>query len=90
VPKPKTNAQSGAVVVDAALYARVFETHHEGALILEDLIRRFVRPPVSQGGIDAVLQTYDRAGQRRVPDYIVAMINRAHGVEDTNEEEVPE
>ena len=52
--------------------------------ILEDLVRRFSRPTVTKGGIDAVLETYHRAGQRSVVDWIVAQINRAHGVDDVD------
>ena len=39
--------------VDAATYARVFEGHHEGALILEDLTRRFGGSLWVKGGIEA-------------------------------------
>lgn len=67
-------------------YKALFEDDRRGAAILEDLILRFIRPPVTEGGIDAVLKTFDRAGQRRPLDFITAMINRANGV-DVNEEE---
>lgn len=63
-------------------YADLFEVDKRGQRILEDLIRRFVRPSVSTGGIDAVLQTFERAGQRKPLDYITTMINRANGVRD--------
>ena len=63
-------------------YADIFEDDTRGAAILEDLIARFSRPTVTKGGIDAVLETYHRAGQRSVVDWIVAQINRAHGVND--------
>jgi len=62
------------------VYARVFENHAEGAQILEDLIRRFHRPAVTAGGIDAILATYHREGARAVVDFIVNRINQAHGV----------
>lgn len=62
-------------------YADLFETDRRGARILEDLIQRFVRPPVTDGGIDAVLKTYERLGQRRPLDFIASMINRANGVQ---------
>lgn len=67
-----------------SLYAEVFEDDTRGAAILEDLIARFSRPTVTKGGIDAVLETYHRAGQRSVVDWIVAQINRAHGVDDVD------
>jgi len=71
--------------VDAAMYARVFESHAEGALILEDLVKRFHRPAVLEGE-NAVLKTYHREGARSVVDHIVTQCNRANGV-DPNEHE---
>lgn len=69
-------------------YADLFEVDKRGQRILDDLIRRFIRPPVSVGGIDAVLQTYDRAGQRKPLDFIMQQINRANGAPDDNQEEI--
>lgn len=68
--------------VTPEMYARVFENHAEGVLILEDLVKRFHRPAKLEGGIDAVLTTYHREGARSVVDFIVAQINRANGVPD--------
>lgn len=70
--------------VTPEMYARVFENHAEGALILEDLVRIFHRPAKLTGGIDAILNTYHREGSRAVVDYIVTQCNRANGV-DTDE-----
>jgi hypothetical protein len=70
----------------AKLYKELFEDDRRGAAILEDLTRRFARPAVTTGGIDAVLQTYHRDGMRRVVEFIVTQINRANGV-DTSEQE---
>lgn len=67
------------------LYRDVFETDKRGAAILEHLTQAFARPAVVKGGIDAVLETYQRAGQRLVLDFIVTQINRANGV-DTQED----
>lgn len=66
--------------VTPEMYARVFEGHAEGVLLLEDLVRRFHRPAVLQGGIDAVLSTYHREGARSVVDFIVNQCNKANGV----------
>ena len=63
-------------------YADLFEIDKRGQRILEDLIARFIRPAVSTGGIDAVLQTYERMGQRKPLDFIMAQINRANGATD--------
>lgn len=62
-------------------YARVFENHAEGRLILEELTARFARPAVTSGGIDAILQTYQRDGARRVIEFIVGRINQAAGLD---------
>lgn len=63
-------------------YADLFEVDKRGQRILEDLIARYVRPPVTDGGIDAVLKTYERMGQRKPIDFIAAQINRSAGVAD--------
>ncbi|KXJ63015.1 hypothetical protein AXY46_03075 [Achromobacter xylosoxidans] len=72
--------------VEPSVYKEIFEDDRRGAAVLEDLIQRFARPPVQTGGIDAVLQTYHRLGERRVMDFIAAQINRANGVPDPNAE----
>lgn len=71
----------------AVVYASVFEGNPQGAQILEELTRRFCRPAVRTGGIDAVLQTYHRDGARSVVEFIVARINQAHDV-PINEEDI--
>jgi hypothetical protein len=72
--------------VNSKLYKELFEDDRRGAAILEDLTRRFARPAVTTGGIDAVLQTYHRDGMRRVVEFIVTQINRANGVETPEQE----
>ena len=67
-------------------YLDVFERHPAGAAVLEDMIKRFTQPAVTDGGIDAVLKTYQRMGQRRVLDHIINQINRANNVPDTQGE----
>ena len=64
-------------------YLDVFERHPAGAAVLENLIAIFTQPAVTDGGIDAVLKTYQRMGQRRVLDHIINQINRANNVPDT-------
>lgn len=66
-------------------YADLFETDRRGARILEDLILRFTRPAVTEGGIDAVLKTYERLGKRSVVDFIVGQINQANGLPENTE-----
>lgn len=69
------------------MYKAVFEDDKRGAAILEHLLLRFARPAVVKGGIDAVLETYQRDGQRRVLEFIATQINRADGVQVNQEEE---
>ncbi|HEY0878986.1 MAG TPA: hypothetical protein VGE10_11105 [Zeimonas sp.] len=76
--------------VTPQLFADIFEHDRRGAAILEHLIRRFVRPAETRGGIDAVLTTYKRLGNREPLDYIVSMINRAAGVVDEPPAELAE
>lgn len=64
------------------MYREVFESSKAGQAVLEDLVAKFSKPAVTDGGIDAVLKTYMRVGERRPIDFIVTQINRAHGVPD--------
>ncbi len=66
----------------AALYRDIFEADRRGAAILEDLVRRFARPPPRSFDQAAVNETFARAHQRAVLDYIVLQINLANGVND--------
>jgi len=77
-------APSVRQVVEPHSYARLFEGHQDGPLVLDDLINRFARPAKLEGGIDAITVTYYRAGQRAVLDFVISMINRAHGVNDVH------
>lgn len=71
--------------LEPAAYARLFEANREGAQVLEELTRRFARPAKLEGGIDAVLTTYHRDGQRSVLEFIVNRINAANGVPDNDD-----
>lgn len=77
-------------MIDPQTYKRLFEDNADGVAVLEDLIARFTKAQVSEGGIDAVLKTYERGGMRRVLDHILGQINRAHGVaeDDAIQDEV--
>lgn len=66
-------------------YARVFENHAEGRVILEDLTARFGGGIYVKGGIEGDRQTCFNAGRRSVLDFILGRINQANGVE-TDEE----
>lgn len=66
-------------------YRDLFEVDRRGQRILDDLIARFVRPAVTDGGIDAVLKTFERQGQRKPLDFIMQQINRANGAPDDNQ-----
>jgi hypothetical protein len=69
------------------MYLELFEQHPTGRLVLENLIQAFTQPAVTDGGIDAVLKTYQRMGQRRVLDHIINQINRAQGVPEPQGED---
>lgn len=70
------------------VYARVFEGHHEGVQILEDLVRRFYDVPVYvPGGIEAERETLRRAARREVIHFVLQRIGQV-GL-DPNEEEPP-
>jgi hypothetical protein len=65
---------------DAAMYARVFEgVHAEGALVLEDLTRRFGGALFVKGGEEGRRETDYRLGRRAVLDFILGQINQANG-----------
>lgn len=68
------------------MYARVFEGHHEGALILEDLTARFGGALFVKGGEEGRRETDYRLGKRAVLDFIIGMVNQAAGVQLDNEE----
>lgn len=72
--------------VTPAMYKELFEDNRTGELVLEHLVSMFSKSAVTDGGIDAVLKTYMRVGERRVLDHILRQINRAHGVPDTEGE----
>lgn len=69
--------------VTAEDYRTLFEHSNLGQRILDDLYRRFSQPPVTDGGIDAVLKTYTRAGERNVVEFIIKRINRANQVPES-------
>ena len=70
-----------------ALYREIFETDRRGAALFDDLCRHFAKGPARGFDASAVNETFARAHQRAVVDYILARINRANGVgsaEDTS------
>lgn len=73
--------------VTPAMFKELFEDNRTGQLVLEHLVSRFSKNAVTDGGIDAVLKTYLRVGERRPIDYILTQINRANGVPDPQGED---
>lgn len=65
---------------DAAMYARVFEQHAEGALVLEDLVQRFGGRLFVEGGEDGRRKTDFNLGKRALLDFILGQVNKAHDV----------
>lgn len=68
------------------MYSRVFEGHHEGVLILDDLTRRFGGALFVKGGEEGRRETDYRLGRRAVLDHIVGQINQAHAVPPTDDD----
>jgi len=69
------------------MYARVFEGHHEGAQVLEDLTRRFGGRLFVKGGEEGRRQTDYNLGRREVLDFIISMVNQANGIEQSEDNE---
>jgi hypothetical protein len=67
----------------------VFEGHHEGVLILEDLTRRFGGALFVKGGEEGRRETDYRLGRRSVLDFILGQINQAQGIEPDPDEVQP-
>lgn len=72
---------------DADTYARVFEGHHEGALILDDLTRRFGGALFIKGGEEGRRQTDFNLGRRAVLDFIIGQVNQSNGVTPPDEDD---
>lgn len=69
-----------------AEFKAIFEDDLRGAAILDHLVARFGRQVYVKGGHEADRETCYRAGQRDAIEFIVNQINRAHGVDDNEEE----
>lgn len=74
-------AEQERQTVTAVMYHRLFEGDPVGRAILEDLTRRYAKPPVYEGGIDGIRKSDYRAGARAVIEFIVRRINQAIGAE---------
>lgn len=71
-------------LVDPAMYARVFEGHAEGRMILEDLVRRFYDVQVFvPGDLRGQRETERRAARREPIHFILAQMGQVQG-EDHN------
>lgn len=68
--------------LDPAMYSRVFEGHHEGKQVLDELVSVFGGKLFVRGGEDGRRQTDYNLGARSVLDFICNKINQANGVED--------
>ena len=75
----------GHDLTDPKNYAAIFEDDARGAAILQDLVERFSKPAVTRGGIDAVLATYHRMGEKAVVNFIVDRCNETRGVKSASD-----
>lgn len=73
--------------VTAEMYARVFENHAEGKMIIEDLVRRFCVAGYVPGGREADREQCYRAGRTAVVQHILNQINIAAGADSYVEDE---
>lgn len=64
--------------VNAEAYARLFQDAQDGPDVIDDLKRKFAFSAVTKGGIDGILETYQRDGARRVIEYILSRIKQAN------------
>jgi len=71
----------------AKYFHDIFTVDQRGVAILEYLVAKYTRPPVTKGGIDAVLQTFSNAGAGMVLNEIVVQINIHNGVVDADIQE---
>lgn len=65
-----------------ALYHDLFKVDRRGQAILADLAQRFARAPAKGFDAAAVNETFARAHQRAVIDYIALRMARAEGDQD--------
>lgn len=65
-------------------YRVVFESPI-GAVVLDDLVRRFTGAVFVSGGQDGERETTFRLGRRETVEHILRMINRANGAEPEGE-----
>jgi len=75
--------------IPADLYRQIFEEDKRGAAIFEDLVTRFSKPAVVEGGIDAVIKTYHHMGEHAVIQHIVRQINLANTGERQSTIDIP-
>lgn len=70
------------MALDAAVYARVFEGHHEGKQILEELTGRFhdQQEMFVKGGQDGDRATAYNLGARSVVQFILGRLAQAQEV----------
>lgn len=78
-PASKDSPDAPATPAD---YYRVFEMSAAGQRVQSDLLVRFSRGPVFEGGIDGVRKSDFRAGARAAIEHIIRRINQANGVND--------
>lgn len=72
---------------DPQQYRRLFEDSADGVAVLDQLISRFGKNPYTPGGVEAARATDFKAGQLEVVQFILRMINTAHGVKDDEQQE---
>lgn len=67
----------------AGLYHAIFNDDKRGQAVLEDLIRKFAKGPARGFTQDAITETFVRAHQREIFDYIDVMVTLADRGDDS-------
>lgn len=74
--------------ISPEVYHRVFVGHHEGVLVLEDLVRRFYDVELWSTGPEGQRETDRAVARREVVHHILRMLGQV-GLPDANAEEPP-
>ena len=70
-------------------YSRIFESHGDGVVILEDLTRRFYdRRSFVRGGVEGARQTDFNEGRRSVVHFILSQLGQVQRGETGDDDEV--
>lgn len=71
------NTPTDSTKATPEMYARVFQGHAEGAILLEDLVARFYdRRSFTPGGVEGARATDFKEGRREVVSFILKQLGQ--------------